>query len=294
MKYFIHCIFLLVILACNSNSEISQLDKLGKESIEKNNLDSAQFYFERLLQLDSNNLKAINQLADLHFRKVEIGKSLKYFIKSIKLDSMQTEVHFKMAEIKLFLGDYKNVFKAVNKGLRINDRAPQAYFMKGVAYKHIGDTVKAISSFKTSLELDHDFSQVYYELGLLLTLKKDSLAIEYYKNGVKLKPNDPGLLSSLAWAYNKFEQFSLAENTYKEMVKRFPIYIAGKSNYASFKYQRGELDSSLILCNEILKIDSNDYSTLNLKGIVLTKKGDEEGAGRVKLKLSSIDSELDL
>ena len=66
---------------------------------------------------------------------------------------------------------------SINKGLLIDDKKPNGYFMKGVAYKHIGDSAKAISSFKTAIEIDHNYYPVYYELGLLLTLKKDSLAL---------------------------------------------------------------------------------------------------------------------
>lgn len=236
-------------------------------------LDSAQFYFSKILESDSVNISAINKLAEIYFRKVEIGKSLEFFKRSILIDSTNEETYFKIAEINLFFGNYKSVFKNINKGLRINNRKPEAYFMKGVAYKHIGDTTKAISSFKTAIELKQDFVKVYYELGLLLTFQDDSLAIDYYKRGIDISPEDGGLRYSLAWCYDHFNQFSAADKAYGKVIKDFPNYIEAKSNYAAFKYSLNQVDTALLLCNQILDVDSLNSFMLNLKVAILKEEG---------------------
>ena len=285
-------LFLLVvsalILSCSSYDNQLKNIKQGESFLITNDLDSAQFFFNKSFLLDSNNTLVLNHLGDIHFRKVEIGKSLYYFERSIKLDSSQVNIHLKIAEIQLFLGNYKQVFSFINKALRIDDRKPHGYFMKGVAYKLIGDTVKAISSFKTAIEIDYNYYPVYYELGLLLTLKKDPLAIFYYKNGVEVKPKDPGLKGSLAWSYDQFNELDKADNTYFETVRDFPNYFLVKSNYAHFKNKIGDLDSALQLCNEILQEDSSNYEILNLKGIILQKEGRLEEAESVKVMLDKL------
>ena len=285
--------YFLTLNSCNSkNNNSSDLLK-GQSFFRNSNLDSAQFYFYKILESDSNNALAINQLGEIHFRKVEIGKSLMFFNRAISIDSTNEETFFKIAEIKLFLGDYKGVFKNINKGLRINERKPEAYFMKGVAYKHVGDTNKAISSFKTAVELKHNFAKVYYELGLLLTLQNDPLAIEYYKRGIEVSPEDPGLKYSLAWSYHMFNNFGEADKAYNNVVREFPSYIEAKSNYAVFKYHLNQADTALLLCNQILDDDSLNYSILNLKGTILKQKGRLNELQKIKDKLSFINSQLD-
>lgn len=285
-------LFVFVLNSCNSMNT-NDLDLLkGKDFLSEGNLDSAQFYYYKILELDSNNGIAVNKLAEIHFRKVEIGKALAFFNKSISIDSTNEEAYFKVAEIKLFLGDYKSVFININKGLRINDRRPEAYFMKGVAYKHVGDTTKSISSFKTAVELDHDFAKVYYELGLLLTLQNDSQAIDYYKRGIEVSPRDAGLKHSLAWSYDQFEKYKEADKMYAVVLKQFPSFTQAKSNYAVFKYKLNQIDTALLLCNEVLKDDSLNYFTLNLKGTILKEKGRLHESQKIKDKLFLIDSTL--
>jgi len=288
------CTFFFVVNSCQSNGDSASNFLKGQAFFSKGNLDSAQFYYYKILESDSNNITAINQLAEIHFRKVEIGKSLELFNKSISIDSTNEEAYFKIAEIKLFLGDYKSVFKNINKGLRINDRKPEAYFMKGVGYKHVGDTNKAISSFKTAIELKHDFAKVYYELGLLLTLQNDPLAIEYYKRGIELTPKDAGLKYSIAWSYDWFNKFREADKAYNNVVREFTFYIEAKSNYAIFKYKMNQIDTALLLCNQVLKNDSLNYSMLNLKGTILKEKGQLNKLQKINDKLILINSQLDL
>lgn len=285
--------FFLSLNSCNPKNNTASYLLKGQAFFYNSNLDSAQFYFYKILESDSNNAEAINQLAEIHFRKVEIGKSLMFFNRSISIDSTNEESFFKIAEIKLFLGDYKSVFININKGLRINERKPEAYFMKGVAYKHIGDTNKAISSFKTAIELKHDFAKVYYELGLLLTLQNDPLAIEYYKRGIEVSPEDTGLKYSLAWSYNRFNNFGEADKAYNNVVREFPSYVEAKSNYAVFKYNLNQVDTALLLCNQVLDDDSLNYSILNLKGTILKEKGRLNELQKIKDKLRFVNSQLD-
>ncbi len=285
--------YFLTLISCKSKNNIYSDLLKGQSYFDKSNLDSAQFYFYKILDLDSNNAVAINQLAEIHFRKVEIGKSLMFFNRAITIDSTNEETFFKIAEIKLFLGDYKGVFKNINKGLRINDMKPEAYFMKGVAYKHIGDTNKAISSFKTAIEIKHDFAEVYYELGLLLTIQNDSQAIDYYRAGIEVSPQDAELKYSLAWSYDQFEKYKEADKMYVLILKEFPFFTQAKSNYAVFKYKLNQIDTALLLCNEVLKHDSLNYSTLNLKGTILKEKGRLNESQKIKDKLLLIDSELE-
>ena len=290
----IFSVFTFSFNSCSYNINNDTYFLKGETFYSEGNLDSAQFYYSKILESDSNNTKAINQLAEIHFRKVEIKTSLMFLTRSISIDSTNEESYFKIAEIKLFFGNYKDVFKNINKGLKINERKPEAYFMKGVAYKHIGDTNKAISSFKTAIELKHDFAKVYYELGLLLTLQRDSVAIDYYKRGIEVSSNDAGLKYCLAWSYDQFNKLTEADKAYNKVVSDFPYYIEAKGNYATFKYKLNQVDTALLLCNQVLDFDSLNSTVLNLKGMILKEKGFLIESKKIKDKLLLMNSQLEL
>ena len=300
IKQFVSFQFLLLIsvsslFSCSSEKTDASLDfKNAHESYVQGELDSAMYYYHNVLKVDSNHLPTLNELADIYFVRAEIGKALRLLERSSNIDSTNADIQLKIAEINLLLGKYKEAFQYINNGLRIDDRKPKAYFMKGVAYKHIKDTVKAISSFKTATELEEEYSQVYYELGLLLTLQGDSLAIEYYKRGLKVSPTDVGLKLSLAWAYDQFGFTKEANESYFQALKESPDFPDGKYNYAIFKRREGELDTALMLCNEALVHDTSNFEVLNLKGLILYDLGRVEEAAEVKDILNNMESKFEL
>ncbi len=259
---------LLVIFSISCELKHAEPLRIAENYLNDNNIDSAQYYFELALNEDSNNFSALNQLAEIHFKKVQVGKAFEYLKKSVQIDSTDALIHLKIAEINVFLGKYQDVFSNVNKALRINERMPSAYFMKGVAYKYIGDTVKAISSFKTAIEVDHDFYPVYYELGLLLTLQNDSTGIEYYKNGVEIKPGDMDLLMSLAWSYQQFGRINDSEDCYRKLLIKSPNHELGLFNYAVLKHQLNQNDTALILVNKLLKSHPADKKSIQFKKVL--------------------------
>jgi tetratricopeptide (TPR) repeat protein len=287
-------VLLVLIVSCSRSFDKEENLIQGESFLRINKLDSAQLLFEKSFKSDSTNIIVLNHLGNIHFRKVEIRKSLYYLNRSLALNNLQVDIHLKIAEIKLLLGKYNEVFMSINKGLLIDDKKPNGYFMKGVAYKHIGDSAKAISSFKTAIEIDYNYYPVYYELGLLLTLKKDSLALSYYKNGVALNPNDPELKGCLAWCYDQFKKYEMADKTYREIVRDFPEFLRAKSNYAFFKNKLGDLDTALILCNEILQQTSTNIQLLNLKGLILQEQGKSEEAKDVWEELKKLESKKEI
>ena len=60
-----------------------------------------------------------------------------------------------------------------------------------------------------------------------------------------------------------------------------------------FKYKLNQIDTALLLCNEVLKDDSLNYSTLNLKGTILKENGRLNESQKIKDKLLLIDSALE-
>ena len=170
----------------------------------------------------------------------------------------------------------------------------QKYSQSSTSTENIDDTNKAISSFKTAIELKHDFAKVYYELGLLLTLQRDSVAIDYYKRGIEVSSNDAGLKYCLAWSYDQFNKLTEADKAYNKVVSDFPYYIEAKGNYATFKYKLNQVDTALLLCNQVLDFDSLNSSVLNLKGIILKEKGFLIESKKIKDKLLLMNSQLEL
>lgn len=94
----------------------------------------------------------------------------------------------------------------------------KAYFMKGMNYKELGDTARAISSMQTAVEQDQMYYHAYIQLGILCAAKKNPLAVEYFKNALRIRPKSSEALYSLGKYYQDKEELENAMKTYTELV----------------------------------------------------------------------------
>ena len=134
---------------------------------------------------------------------------------------------------------YENAITHINKALKVDENIAQAYYLKGSVFKEMGDTSKAISSMQTAIEQDTKFFDAFLDIGILYASRKNPLALEYYSNALRLRPNDDNVL------YAK----------------------------AKLLQDLNKIDESVALYQEILKVNKNNANALyNLGAINLDKK----------------------
>lgn len=260
---------LLFVLSCDSTNRHVKENALGNAALAKGDFKEATNIFKGVLNSDASNVDALLGLGDVCFAEVKVAQAKKQFKRVLDIDSLNIEGNLKMAEINIILGKYGLVFKHVNTALRQNPNNAQGYFMKAVAYKHIGDTTNAISSLRTAAELNPKSTDYYFELGLLLTFKKDPIAIEYLKSGLSNAPDNLDLMNVLAWSYQIFGKYAAADQEYANLMKRYPDHIEGKLNWAVLKYNTFKNDTALVLVNEILLKEPANRAALDLKRLCL-------------------------
>lgn len=142
----------------------------------------------RSLSIDSVNTDYYLLLADIHFIKKEGIKAKEILNKIIELDPGNTEAFLKLAEIYFLVEQYDISMEYINKAIKIDMHNAKAYFMKGMNFKYSGDSTRAISSMQTAVEQNNDYYDPFIQLGLLYGAKHDSIAVHYYDNALRIKP----------------------------------------------------------------------------------------------------------
>lgn len=93
----------------------------------------------------------------------------------------------------------------------INNIAVQELNNKAAEYMEKGDYESAVNRLQASIDLDSTMYETYYNLGIAATkAKKYDVAIEAFKNGLKIKPDFTDFHYSLATAQIEYSD-SLAE-----------------------------------------------------------------------------------
>jgi tetratricopeptide (TPR) repeat protein len=243
--------------------------------------DYQNSYFDmmQVLNIDSSKAPYYLTLSDVYFFTNKTSGSKRALEKAIELDDKNIEALLKLAELYLYVGKNEKSIEYINKALKIDQYNAKAYFMKGMNYKDLKDTAKAISSMQTAVEQDQSYYHAYMQLGILWAAKKNSIAIQYYKNAIRIDPN-----SSEAWyAIGKFYQdagdWENAITTYKALIKA-----RTHNKYASYnlaviylvnlkKYQL-----ALEHFTEALQIDPNYVEAYYGRGVSYHALGDEKQA----------------
>jgi tetratricopeptide (TPR) repeat protein len=247
-NYLITLLIMFVICSCknghtNSTETITvsgsnppaELEKINKElASDPNNADllhaRALYYLNtkeyqnsfsdmmKVLIIDSSKVAYYLTLSDIYFYTNKTRNSKRALEKAIELDDKNTEALLKLAELYLYVKQNDKSIEYINKVLKIDQYNAKAYFMKGMNYKDLKDTAKAISSMQTAVEQDQNYYHAYMQLGILTAARKNPLALQYYKNAIRIQPNSIDTWYAIGKFYQDSGDWENAIRTYNELI----------------------------------------------------------------------------
>jgi tetratricopeptide (TPR) repeat protein len=233
----------------------------------------------KALSLDSSKAGYYLTLSDLYFVANETGKAKNALEKSVKLDDKNTEAMLKLAELLLYVRKHDESITYLNNVLKLDKYNSKAYFMKGMNYKEMRDTAKAISSMQTAVEQDKQYYQAFMQLGILCAAKKDPIAVQYYKNAIRIEPKSTEAWYDMGKYYQDVKDWTNALGTYNSLLlidqhsknahyNMGVIYLTGLKKY----------DLALEHFNRVIEIDPDYAEGYYARGITFQAMGNKKNA----------------
>lgn len=201
-----------------------------------------------VLKIDSSKAPYYMTLSDIYFYTNKTGASKRALEKAIELDEENTDALLKLAELYLYVKKNDLSIEYINKALKINQYNAKAYFMKGMNYKDLKDTAKAISSMQTAVEQDQSYYHAYMQMGLLTAARKNPIAIQYYKNAIRIQSNSKEAWYAIAKFYQDTGDWENAITTYNALItadaqNKYAHYNLGAIHLINLKkYQQAATD----------------------------------------------------
>ncbi len=192
--------------------------------LEKKVPDKALSDINKAIELKPNLAKYYVLLSDVYLTKNMVKNCKEALEKAISLDSEYTEAYLKLAELSLYFRDYSMVYKYTADAIESDENSAKAYFINGFALKEQGDTVHAIKAFQKACDLDQGYYDAYIQLGVILSLKKDKLAVDYFNSALNIRPQSIEALYNLAMYYQETEDFNKAMELYRNIIQIDPKY----------------------------------------------------------------------
>ena len=165
----------------------------GVESFKRDNLEKAEEFFQKAVQLKPMYARGYNNLANIEFKRGNLAKATEYALKSIEIDPAKfPEGYYNLALISKKQGDFEQEISYLDKAIEVDPKYYEAYFTRGLAYYSKGDYEKAKYNFSEVLRFKNDHYLASQNLGIVYANELNYIQAEKYLNhAVKLNQKNP-------------------------------------------------------------------------------------------------------
>lgn len=231
------------------------------------------------LTINENDPEIYATLSEAYMYDGKMQRSLDAIKKAKELSPNSGVYDVKMARLYLTMSDYKQTFNALREGLRKDPDNAEAFFLSGLANEEMGDTLKAIDNYQMAVAKKQDHYEALKQLGILFSMQKNRLAIDYLRNAASLRPDSPDPLYILAMHYQENDDPDKALGTYGEILLINPTYKLAHYNkgYVFLVYKNDYLQA-IESFTKAIELDAAYVDAIYNRGLSYELLGDKKAA----------------
>ena len=189
------------------------------------NLPDALMNFIVSSDLDPSNINTWSKLSDVYMLMENYIEAENALIQVLKLAPDNEDALLKLAKHYIIFRNYEDAKAFIDRTLSKNNLNAQAYELYGTYYLEQGDTARAVSSFNRAIEIDDNLYESYLALALLYDLRNNPVAIDYYKNAIRVRPNSlPAQYKLAYYLQEKAGKIDEAMEMYNAILEKAPQY----------------------------------------------------------------------
>ncbi len=252
----------------------------GKAYMELGNHINAMKDIHEAIRLDSTEGKYYIMLSGIYFSKQEYTRAITALEAGRKNAPDNIDLMLELARYQLYVGEREKSIQLLDDVLRKNVSNAEAYFLKGMIFKEIGDTAKAISNFQTSVEQNPKYYKSYMQLGLLLTKKKNKLALDYLNNALRIDPSGYEARYAIAMYHQEMKENEKAIELYNQMIVDFPQEKDAYYNIGYIHFQMDSIDRASRDFNRAIAVAPDYADAYYMIGLCAEVKKDFSNARR--------------
>ncbi len=222
----------------------------GVEFFKKDNLEQAEDYFKKAIQLKPVFAKGYNNLANLEVKRGNLEKARQYALKSVEIDPDFPEGYYNLGLISKKQKDFASEIYYLDRAISTDSKYYEAYFARGLAYYNKGNYEKAKYNFGQVLRYKNDHFLASQNLGIIYANELNYEQAEKYLNlAVKLNRKSPQTYFHLAVVRKNSGKLLSAIEDFQRSIELNP------SNYKSYIMLSKcyESDSQLLKALTVLK-----------------------------------------
>jgi tetratricopeptide (TPR) repeat protein len=145
--------------------------------------------FNQALELDSTQSGIVARIADVYFKMGNNDQALADYKKAIEMNPNDPTLYTNMGVVLSKMGKTAESQEAFKKAASMNPAsAAQNYYNLGITLVNSGNSEEAATAFKQAIAADPNYAEAYYQLGMSLSGKQDTIpaAIEALKKYLQI------------------------------------------------------------------------------------------------------------
>ena len=266
----------------NPKSAAAQL-KIGQLWKRAKNYDSALAAYKQVVQIDATYAPAYKELGFLYARLGNTTEAKNNFKQFLDLSSGNTDAQMQYINTLFQLQDYNEVANQAQSLLNNNQTNVDLYRALGYADFEIGKpdgAITALDSFFKKAPADKVRAMDYnYYARSLSSLKKDSIAGDYYMKAYAADTAHYDYLNQAAVCYNNAGSYTKAINAFQQKIKT-GYYKLSDLYYLGTAYQNlKQYDNAVAQYSAIIEKSPDYIQAYLLKARCLSKEDPDSKSG---------------
>ena len=261
------------------SNNINAINLLGLIYYELKQYDSAIHYTKKLISLNPNNSQAYYIIGHSLQEKGETDEAIAHYQKSLQLNPNFVDAYYNLGTIFQDKKRYDEAISCYQKALQLHPTDVDAYYNLGVVLQAKGLHEEAIASFWKALQINPTLDEAYGRIGLALQEKGQfDESISCYRKAVELNPHNLIALYGLGTALTERGDLDNAITYYQKALQINPSHAEGYTNLGIIFQERGELDNAIAYYQKALQINPNLADIYTNLGIIFQERGELDNA----------------
>ena len=256
---------------------------LAIQNHQNNNLQDAQNYYQKVLELDPNHSQTLNNLGAIFLVLRERQKAKSCYEKVIELNPNFVNAYNNIGNILKELGEIEKAKECYEKAISINPNYVNAHYNLGNIFQELGERQKAKGCYEKAISINPNYADAHNNLGnILKELGEIEKAKECYEKAIEINPDLFSASSNFANIYisqltdfetaisKSNETLKIYHKNYKFINQSIPLFKLKhdieQANYLNSKnYKINGINEFIKIGDEILgrkenKEEKNDFN----------------------------------
>ncbi|SEA44471.1 putative PEP-CTERM system TPR-repeat lipoprotein [Desulfuromusa kysingii] len=250
----------------NNHETVESLVLYGRAHGASGDIDSAEQFFKKALQLDSTAIDPRLNLAKVYLQKKDFVIAKQYLQEAISIDNKLIEAYYLLASIETRQGNREAALTAYSNIIQVDAKQLQAIYMSGILQMDLGDMAAAQASIDKLLSSFPDRSDGSRLNGFLLYRQE-----KYEEAKIALEDSlkkQQHLLSYffLGLSYYGLENYEIALNQFQKALDLNPSFERARILVSMTLLKQKRLDDAIIEVQKVLRTNPDNAYAHNILG----------------------------